>query len=204
MGGVQKEMKGRRGLVRTLLVLLFLGVASVGATGAAEKAAVSQPSVDDEARIFMDMFEAGFKSFNVGMSEEYWNFYTRGEPGKTEVYEKVRIRDPERSEDLRAAEGLEREDPGPAAGAAGGPSLPHLCDGAGHLAGENLHAAELAAADPDQLPLHLPGQARHPEPAHQRHALREGPRPAQGGVAGAQPGRQGDGARSHPPHPGAQ
>jgi hypothetical protein len=42
------------------------------------------------------------------MSEEYWNFYTRGEPGKTEVYEKVQseiLSDPKTFERLKAWNG---------------------------------------------------------------------------------------------------
>jgi peptidyl-dipeptidase A len=93
--------------VKALVVLLFLGVASVGVITAAETAG-AEPSVDDEARIFMDMFETGFKTFNVGMSEEYWNFYTRGEPGKTEVYEKIQseiLSDPKTFARLKAWNG---------------------------------------------------------------------------------------------------
>jgi peptidyl-dipeptidase A len=46
-------------------------------------------SREDEARIFLDMFEAGLKNFYVGMAEEYWKFYTRGDPGRVETFEKI-------------------------------------------------------------------------------------------------------------------
>jgi peptidyl-dipeptidase A len=94
--------------VKALALLLFLGVASVGTMIAAEEPAASEPSVDDEARIFMDMFEAGFKTFNVGMSQEYWNFYTHGDPGKTELYERVQseiLSDPKTFARLKAWNG---------------------------------------------------------------------------------------------------
>jgi peptidyl-dipeptidase A len=93
--------------VKLLLMLLLSGVLGVTlASGQAKRE--TDPLAEAEARIFMDMFEAGFKNFNVGMSEEYWKFYTRGDPGKTDTYEKVQseiLGDPETFAKLKAWEG---------------------------------------------------------------------------------------------------
>jgi peptidyl-dipeptidase A len=45
---------------------------------------------DAEARIFLDTVEAGLHRFFAGYNLEYWNFYTTGDPGKTELYEKLK------------------------------------------------------------------------------------------------------------------
>lgn len=72
-----------------LLIMLLLS-ALLGVTlAAAYSRTEAESPLEAEARIFMDMFEAGFKEFNVGMSAEYWKFYTRGDPGRTDTYEKI-------------------------------------------------------------------------------------------------------------------
>jgi peptidyl-dipeptidase A len=68
-------------------LLLLAGIAGLPLSAAID--GKSSGPTEDEARIFLDMFEAGFKKFNTGMSEEYWNFYTRGDPGRTETYERI-------------------------------------------------------------------------------------------------------------------
>ena len=74
--------------MKFLIMLLLSGL--LGITLASARAKMEpENSVEVEARIFMDMFEAGYKDFNVGMSEEYWKFYTRGDPGRTDTYEKI-------------------------------------------------------------------------------------------------------------------
>lgn len=88
------------------LVMLVLTV-FLGLTVAAAR---PEPGAgpDDEARIFMDMFEAGLKNFYVGMGEEYWGFYTRGDPGRTELYEKIQselLSDPKTFERLKVWRG---------------------------------------------------------------------------------------------------
>jgi peptidyl-dipeptidase A len=70
-------------MMLALAGLLSLSLAPEGG----EESADSRP--EDEARIFLEMFEAGFKRFRVGMAEEYWTFYTRGDPGRTSLYEKI-------------------------------------------------------------------------------------------------------------------
>ena len=93
--------------VKVLLILLLTGILGLAVAAAREKPEASA-GPDDEARIFMDMFEAGMKNFYVGMSEEYWTFYTRGDPGKTELYEKIQselLSDPKTFDRLKAWRG---------------------------------------------------------------------------------------------------
>jgi len=74
--------------LKILIMLLLSGILGLSLAGAQEKAEPAVPP-DGEARIFMDMFEAGLKNFSVGMSGEYWKFYTQGDPGRTDLYEKI-------------------------------------------------------------------------------------------------------------------
>jgi peptidyl-dipeptidase A len=93
--------------VKFLIMMLMTVVLGVSLAAAQEKVKPAE-TPDAEARIFMDMFEAGFKNFNIGMSEEYWRFYTRGDPGRTELYEKLQseiLSDPKTFEKLRAWNG---------------------------------------------------------------------------------------------------
>jgi len=72
------------------ILVMLLGLTMLGAQLArAQDKPEPENTMDAEARIFMDMFEAGFKNFNVGMSEEYWKFYTQGDPGRTDTFEKI-------------------------------------------------------------------------------------------------------------------
>ncbi|HEV8376680.1 MAG TPA: M2 family metallopeptidase [Candidatus Polarisedimenticolia bacterium] len=71
------------------LIIMLLSITFGLSWAVAQEKLVPADAPDAEARIFMDMFEAGFKNFSVGMSEEYWKFYTRGDPGRTELFEKL-------------------------------------------------------------------------------------------------------------------
>ena len=72
------------------ILVMLLGMAMLGALLArAQEKPEPESAMDAEARIFMDMFEAGFKNFNVGMRAEYWSFYTQGDPGRTDTFEKI-------------------------------------------------------------------------------------------------------------------
>ncbi|HMC81955.1 MAG TPA: hypothetical protein VKL61_01825, partial [Candidatus Polarisedimenticolia bacterium] len=93
--------------MKVLLILLLTGILGLVVAAAREKPGASA-GPDDEARIFMNLFEAGMKNFYVGMNEEYWTFYTHGDPGKTELYEKIQselLSDPKTFDRLKAWRG---------------------------------------------------------------------------------------------------
>jgi peptidyl-dipeptidase A len=103
---IRGQFKGEES-VKLLLMLLLSGVLGVTLASAQAKQE-ADPTLEADARIFMDMFEAGFKNFNKGMSEEYWKFYTRGDPGNTDTYEKIQseiLGDPKTFAKLKAWEG---------------------------------------------------------------------------------------------------